>query len=651
MKFRGLVALFLPLVAFAQTAPVASPAANLIKNGRFEQSIPDENLWDGVDNDGFLAGDSGATESNWAPFGYSRYVDAILEGGNTGKLQMPISVQVADLNGDGLLDIMTVDCAGYFRVYFNSGTRTEPKFTHAEIVPLFLGRFAWNIGLKLCLADFNKNGSQDLVLGNYLGQIIRIKNAGGSNNPNWPQPKSNPDVLLKDKDAPKDSRGALLLKEDVIDTTSDGHLWANLLAPAVYDWNNDGRLDLLVGEGSYSANAVHLLLNQDSNSSPKFTEDAHEYLAYGDGREQLVPVVVDYNGDGYPDLLVGDRMGNVNVYLSEGAWKKGTELKRQKDPISFGGLASIGTGPAGARCISLAVADLNGDGLFDIIVGKPNGRIAVAYNIGTKTEPKFGPLVDLKGEDVWKKGTMKRFTDLPKFGEWTINFGYRQGNILGYMTTVTAEEDPSIAGTSSTCVLKFGYDPSLNKIIHRPYMELASFNPSLTKNEFSPPGHQGFDMRDKRSGWDLSTADGVQRGTDSNYAILQQNIDVGVLKPGTNYKLSFKVKGSEVKKATVTLCFGGWLVRDLSKPATPANQTDNMVCETVVQSVDFPVGASWNTVNRTFNFKFSKYQDLNNPEKWSGSGSKADYRAVLDIRAVLTPGQGLLYIDDVQFTP
>ena len=654
MKSRCLAFLFLPVLVFGQAAPAPAPAGNLIKNGRFEEFVAEDNLWDGVDNDGFLAGDSGATEGQGGSFGFSRSVDAILEGGNMGRIQMPISVQVADLNGDGLLDIMTVDCAGYFRVYFNSGTRTEPKFTQSETVPLFLGRFAWNMGLKICLADINHNNAPDLFIGNYLGQIIRIKNMGGSTSPNWPQLQSNHDVIWRDKDLVKDTRGALILKENIIDTTRDGQLWANLLAPAVYDWNNDGRVDILVGEGSYSANAIHLLLNQGSSSAPKFDEDHSEYLAYGDGREQLVPAVVDYNGDGFPDLLVGDRMGNINVYLSEGRWKKGVELKRQKDPISFGGLTSIGTTPVGTRCVAPTVADLNGDGLFDIIVGKPNGRIAVSYNIGTKTEPKFGPLVELKGEDLWKKGTVRRLSSIangyPKPAEWTANFGYRQGNILGYVTTVSPAEDPNVGNTTSPYVLKFGYNPTFNKVFHKPEMILQSLVGISLKNEFQVPGNMRFDTF-KQTGWNWYTADYAQMGVDSNYAILIQNIDTGVLKPSTNYKLSFKVKGNGVKKATATLCLGGWLIRDMSKPYTPANTTDNMVCEAVVQNVDFPVGSNWNAVTRTINFKFQKYKDLDNPEKWSGAGSKVEYRAVLDIRAALNPGDGVFYIDDVQLTP
>ncbi|MEI8341221.1 MAG: hypothetical protein WCH43_06750 [Verrucomicrobiota bacterium] len=41
--------------------------------------------------------------------------------------------------------------------------------------------------------------------------------------------------------------------------------------------------------------------------------------------------------------------------------------------------------------------DINGDGVFDLITGKTNGRIAVALNKGTKEQPKFDTPAELKG--------------------------------------------------------------------------------------------------------------------------------------------------------------------------------------------------------------------------------------------------------------
>ncbi|MEI8235455.1 MAG: VCBS repeat-containing protein [Verrucomicrobiota bacterium] len=623
MKPCFLAALLLPLAAFAQNPPgaaaPAAPAAPILKNGNFDQFVPQDNTWDGVDNDGFLCGE------------VASYA-AILEGGGIGQMAMPISVQVADFNQDGLLDILTLDGGGYFRIYFNSGTPTEPKFTHCETIPLFLGRFLEphtigyrfiRDGAKIAIGDFDKSGMQDLVLGNYYGDVMRIRNTGTPSAPEWRQPQG--------------------FDEIKIPTTRDGHLWANLLAPAVYDWNKDGKPDLLLGEGSYSANTVHLLLNTATSgfgvkSTLAFNEDAQEYLAFGDGREQLIPAVVDYNGDGNPDLLVGDRNGNINVYLSQGPWKKGAELKRQPQPISFDGVTSIGTGQEGMRCVAPAVADLNGDGKFDIIVGKPNGHIAVSYNIGTATEPKFGPLVEIKGEDLWKKGSLK----VPK--EWGVDFGYRQGNINSNFSVVTPEEDPEAAG-GGTNVLKFFYEPNLNKIIRRQPMIL----PGIPLKDLTP--RTGFQPDGISPGYWGESVGWAPLIRDSNVADLCQSPAPMALKPNARYMLSFKVKGRNVREGHATILFGGWLIRDLAAAKTGTPSPDNRATEALYTDVNFNVTPGWTTVSKPISFRFQKELELNQTEKWSKPGSKIEYRSLLDIRASVTPHDGVFYISDVQITP
>ncbi len=114
------------LVAQAPPASSAPPKA-LLRNGGFELSRSREDLWDGVDAAGFLAGER-------------EQVPVLMTSGTVADSSMPVSVQVADMNGDSLLDIVTMDPTGYMRIYFNQGTKTEPKFTTAEIVPIFLTR-------------------------------------------------------------------------------------------------------------------------------------------------------------------------------------------------------------------------------------------------------------------------------------------------------------------------------------------------------------------------------------------------------------------------------------------------------------------------------------------------------------------------------
>ena len=71
----------LPQIVVAQSAPINN---NLASNGVFEAFSQGDDLWDGVDNDGYLAGVRGQATG-------------LGEGGNLTGLAMPVSVQVADL--------------------------------------------------------------------------------------------------------------------------------------------------------------------------------------------------------------------------------------------------------------------------------------------------------------------------------------------------------------------------------------------------------------------------------------------------------------------------------------------------------------------------------------------------------------------------
>jgi len=601
----ALLALALPGLAYGQTAPnaPAKKPRNLIYNGSFESSWQADNLWDGVDNDGYLAGARGS-------------VEAVTERGTVEALALPVSVQVGDLNGDGLPDLLTADLEGYFRVYFNSGTKTEPKFTHAEMVPIYLSRFDWlkqRRALKVALSDFDRNGTLDMVIGDYAGEIMLLKNSGSALAPEFRQP-AKADLLL-------------------VNTTKGGNLWGNIFAPAVWDWSRSGRPDLLVGEGSYSANAIHLLLNQGNGSAPKFSEENRFYLAYGDGREQLVPTVVDYNGDGQPDLIVGDRKGCLNLYLSEGPWSKGKELK-------FSSTISCGPISRFSGCIAPTAADLNGDGLFDLVIGKTNGRIAVAYNIGTKDQPKFDAPKELKGEDVWKRNTMRNPSD------WTADFGREKGNIYGYLTTVKEDEDNQAAPIpDGKAVFKVGYNQPLNKIIkYSPLVIGATKDPegaSIARpNDFyAVQNHQAV---------------GAGFNTDSNMVILRKYIENTQIKPDKDYVLSFQTKGRSIRSAKWYIQYYGYALRSESRvvgrtgSGRGVQMKHDEAREAVLETGDFAPGANWSSVSRNLKFKFVREKDLNSPETFQGS-KKPVYNFLLEIRATLAPGEGVFYLDDVQF--
>ena len=554
MTHRAILAASLAFAAHtcAQTPTPPAPPANgdAVVNGNFAKFAAQQNLWDGVDSKNLLTGNAVATY-------------AVTESGKVGSLQMPISVYFADMNGDKLPDIVSCDPTGIVRVYFNSGTPAEPKFTTAEVVPIFppqvakderwenQGWWTWPHSIpKMTLFDWRKRGTPDLVFGNYTGDICMIDNTGTPREPVFPQPH----------------------KYERVRVHVGARPWGNLFAPCVVDWNKDGKPDLLIGEGSYSANSVFVLLNQGSASEPKFTDDQRFYLCYGDGREQLVPTVADFNGDGEPDVAIGDRQGKVGLYLNPGKWKPGTELPLAQ-MVTFGGAASVGTGVAPHAC------DYNGDGLIDLLLGKADGHIAVALNIGTRTEPKFGPATDIPGVNLWDNDVR-----IPAI--WTVDPGANRGNLYAY----TSVQDTKSPGGGN--VLKSGFYPSPNKVIK---MVPLMVDGADSVDFFRYWWDQWYPMK---ANW----AAGVRA---TNSFVIRQ--DLLPLKVGGNYTLSFAMKGAGIHDGQATVAFLGANENTPTKFAVAGRgmkAVKDEAHEEIYEVEKFSNSAQWKTVKKSFTVRF-----------------------------------------------
>lgn len=586
----------------------------MLSNPSFETGFRRENLWDGVDTAGFLTGERGA-------------LPVLTTSGTIAETAMPVSVSVADLNGDQLQDIAVMDPLGYLRIYFNAGTPQEPKFTVGELASIFLSRIdpkdptlqGINIGharegQRIHLSDITRSGKKDLVIGNYLGEIMLLMNGSGVR-PEFRQPSNIAQVIIPTM---KDS-----LKK-----------WGNVFAPATWDWNKDGKDDLLLGEGSYSANSIHLLLNQGSGAKPVFEENNRSVLAYGMGLEQLTPCIVDYNGDGNLDVLVTERTGKVAVYLNPGKpWKPGENL-----PFSFfipvGGAKPAGAAGAGPQdpmdaakgtgllslggIATIAAADFNGDGLFDLVFGKSNGRVALALNSGTKTEPKFGAPVEVKGD----AGT-------PPFTNpsgWEADIGLSRGNFYGFASVVKETDDAQAQPAEGKACLKLGYFPSPNKIMAVP----AQYTPAF-------------------AGWKAATGDSLSSlpGAPASYFGLTQG-GSRPLKNNTTYSFSMKVKGARVTDAGVSINVTGSKELSAAKlergDRNSVVRKENVVREAIAKVIRFNPGPQWSEVKGEFSVKFAD-KELSSAAL---DGKDGNLTWSISLVGNLAPGAGALYLDDMK---
>jgi hypothetical protein len=153
--------------------------------------------------------------------------------------------------------------------------------------------------------------------------------------------------------------------------------------PFVVDFNDDGVRDLLVGD---AAGLVQFFPSITFTATNKFVVGAGQSLVQVSGN--AVPFVADWNNDGRKDLLVGQGDGTIRLFLNIGtdaapAFDAGQFLQIAGVPADFGTKAAP------------VVADLDGDGLKELVVGNAAGQVVVCWNDGTNAAPQLAAPIAL----------------------------------------------------------------------------------------------------------------------------------------------------------------------------------------------------------------------------------------------------------------
>jgi len=336
-----------------------------------------------------------------------------------------------DINGDGLEDMLAApnseqnsEDKDVLWLYERSSAADSASYQFQRRDFLVDQTIDLGTGAHPAYVDYNSDGLLDLVIGNegffqqgggYDARLFLFENVGS--------PKQ-PAFSLVDDDYLELSR---------FSESSRG------FTPSFGDLDGDGDLDFIAGE------TFGMLIYGENTAGPQNPLQI-DNLSFGflgiDVGQSSVPAIGDINGDGLQDIIVGERSGNVNYFQNTGTVGNPQFTADPRTAPNLEVLGNINTRAAGRITgFSAPVIVENEEGQPLIVTGADQGEVLI-YEIAPENLSRDFPLLDpsLLGIDVGSRSNVD-LADLDGDGTFELAIGNQRGGIALYRTALSGKSD------------------------------------------------------------------------------------------------------------------------------------------------------------------------------------------------------------------